>query len=54
MSKSSEFRIMPIRMSANSSVCNTVSELSHVINNIYVHVSSFQFASPWGRVAQSV
>jgi hypothetical protein len=47
MSISSEFRIVPIRMSPNSSVCKTDSELSHIINNIYVHVSSFRFESPW-------
>jgi hypothetical protein len=47
MSKSSEFGIVPVRMSPNESVCNTVSELSHVINNVYVHVSGFRFASPW-------
>ena len=47
MSKFSEFRIMPVCMSPDSSVCSTVTDLSHTINNIHVHVSSFRFGSPW-------
>jgi len=39
---------MPVRMSSNSSVCSTLSELSHIINYIHVHVRSFRFASLLG------